>query len=156
MGLTLHDGSHDLYKGYSNGKAWNDEAFLMLNSSRSVYDEWLMRRYNTDEGMTALFTKQGITTCKLFGDDSSTVGEYVGSTQSSIIVVKGLHQWQRRQDSPNYGLHVTIGLEGWLWHLKATYYHNADEAKAKVSLLPRDATKGQQMTGVDHEGFQRI
>jgi hypothetical protein len=149
MTIAFHQGNHPLYRRYA-ARPWNDEGLLMLDSHRSDYDRWLMEQCNTEEGMTALLAGDGPKNCRPFGVGSSKLSEYIGADQTGIIVVKGLHQWQRMGRSWNYRLHITLGLEGQLWHLYALYHANGRIA------FTSECSAGERVTGEDHEGFERV
>ena len=162
MALKFHDGTLALYSGYCGGRAWNDADLLRLNPG-DAYDKWVMDTYNTEAGMRALFDRPGILSARPFGPGTSTVGEYVGGDGASLIVIKGLHQWQEIRVTPKGGrpywqkkLHVTVGLEGQLWHFYGTLHDHSDPARAKVALSPQTISVGERMTGTDHDNFQRV
>ena len=149
MTIEFHQGNHRLYQRYAP-RPWNDEGLLMLNSQQNYYDRWLMQTCNTEEAMTALLAGDGPKYCRPFGGGSK-LSEYIDAEETGIIVVKGLHQWERIGFGRNsrYRLHITFGLEGYLWHLYARYHPN------RRIEFTSDLSRGEQVTMEDHEGFVR-
>lgn len=149
MALTFHDGTHPLYKNYTV-RPWNDVGLLMLNPERSQYDRWLMENYNTEARIRELCNGNGVRYCYPFGEGKSKLSEYIEAAEGSLILLKGLHQWERKDNGYDYRLHVTFGLEGQLWHLYANYYASSEKV-----VLSTVATAGERVTGEDHEGYTR-
>ena len=48
----------------------------------------------------------------------------------------------------NYKLHLSFGLDGWIWHLGAIYLDLRG-----IIQLTGECTKGERATKEDHEGF---
>jgi hypothetical protein len=147
MALEFHQGDKALYRRYAS-KPWNDAGLLMLNTERDKYDKWLMDTYNTEDGIRTLFQGNGPKYCYPWGQEKSKLGDYVTSEESSIIIVKGLHQWKRKPVGFDYTLHLTFGLDGQLWHLDATYNAGKNEVR-----LGTKCTAGERMTDTTHDGF---
>lgn len=150
MSVTFHDGSHHLYQRYAP-QAWNDMGLLRLNDGNQ-YDSWLMRNCNTEAAMRALLRGGSLANCYPFGVGTSKLSEYIAAGETGIIVIKGLHQWQRIGRSWNYKLHMSFGLEGRLWHLNALYKSTGGGSVAFTS----ECTAGETTTTESHDGFQRV
>lgn len=148
MSITFHDGTHKLYSAYA-GRPWNDVGLLRL-STRDYYHRWLMTTYNHEAAIRALFAGPAVQHCYPFGAGKSKLGEWVGAEHTGIVILKGLHHWRRIDDSWDYQLHLSFGLDGRLWHLNALYH----DATHSVSLTA-DCTPGEWATQEDHEGFRK-
>lgn len=146
MTITFHDGTNKLYKKYAPFP-WDNIGLLQMNPKANTWDDWLVKNYNTEKKIRELFEGDSVSLCMPYGTGSK-LGEYVGAKETGIIILKGLHQWQRIRRTENYKLHLTFGLDGWLWHLNARYCAQSDSIS-----LTGDCTKGEQATGEDHEGF---
>jgi hypothetical protein len=149
MSITFHDGTLALYSKYCDGKAWNDASLLRLNTERSQYDKYLMEKCNTETAMKALLGGDAVRLVKPVSTGSK-LGEYMDAKATGIIVIKGLHQWERIGTTWNYHLHITFGLDGYLWHLYALYENHTE----KVRLLG-EISRGESLTTEDHEGFKQ-
>ena len=148
MSLEFHDGTHKLYKGYSEGKAWNDVGLLRLNAA-DRYDKSLIDDYNTEAKITEMLKDGVLAGCYPFGPGKSKLSEFIAAEGTGIIVIKGLHQWVRLGRTWNYKLHLSFGLEGQLWHLNARYSNSTQ----KISLTTT-CTAGEKVTGESHDGFK--
>lgn len=149
MSVTFHDGTNKLYKAYAS-RPWNDVGLLQLNPDRNQWDDWLMENCNTEQQIRALLQGEKASLCRPHGKGSK-LGEYVASNETGILILKGLHQWRRIGRSWNYKLHLSFGLDGWLWHLGARY-----EDRSRTVTLTGECTRGERATGEDHEGFQSV
>ena len=152
MAIEFSDGTHPLYRQYTNSRAWNDAGLLQLNRARQ-YDRILIDTHNTEAGMRALLGGEALGNCRPYGVGTSKLSDYRDAdiAEASLMVVKGLHQWQRLGNTWNYKLHVTLGLDGWLWHLYAKY----TDATGGIAFTS-EVTSGGRATGEDHQGYARV
>lgn len=147
MSIEFHDGTNAVYKKYSASKKWNDAGLLQLNGAASIYDKWLIEQ-NSEENLRALLNTSAVTEIRPFGhgDKLGTLMELEGQ---SMIVVKGLHQWKRVNKTWNYKLHITLGMEGYLWHLDALY----TDSSGKVAFVG-SISRGDSISDETHDGFK--
>jgi len=152
VAVEFSDGTNPLYRQYTNNRAWNDVGLLWLNRARQ-YDRILIDEYNTEERLRQLLAGEALTSCRPYGPGTSKLSEYRDADigVASLMVVKGLHQWQRIGTSWNYKLHITLGLDGWLWHLYAKYTD-----RDGTIAFTNEISSGGRATGEDHQGFARV
>jgi len=148
VSVKFHDGTDKLYQAYTQSKAWDDTGLLQLNPT-DQWDKFLIA-HNTEEKLKTLLAGNGVTYCTPEGY-SSKLGEYRDSDERSFIVLKGLHQWQRKGNTADYKLHITIGLDGKLWHLYANYF-----AKGQKIAFSTDCSAGEKISATDNEGFTQV
>jgi hypothetical protein len=148
MSIILHDGSMALYKQYVAGKAWNNRELLRLNNHR--YNEWL-HSLNTEETLTGLLQDVGLSQCMPYGRGKSSVRDYVNAAGevASVVVVKGLHQFEQNWTKA----HITIGLDGLLWHLYADWVPGQGNGTMKFG---GEITPGPRSTATTHDGFTKV
>jgi hypothetical protein len=149
MSVTFHDGTNKLYNRYAP-QPWNDVGLLRLNPDRNGWDDWLMKTYNKEDGIRALLQGESALLCRPYGKGSK-LGEYISAENTGILILKGLHQWKRIGKTWNYKLHLSFGLDGWIWHLDARY-----EDRSGTISLTGTCTKGERATAEDHEGFVAV
>lgn len=152
MSVIFHDGNHPLYRGYTQGKAWNDPGFLCLNE----HDEWdklLIDTWNHEAAIRPLFNNDGARAVQPYGAGTSRLSDWIDAPGEvgSIIVIKGLHQWEPKRGSRDFHLHLTFGFDGDLWHWYASYYN----ASGKIRLTAQ-VSDGGRVTGVSHDGFTLV
>ena len=147
MTISFHDGSSQMFAGYCN-KAWNDEGELRLNSALSQYDATLMTDYNTEEEMLTFLASPVLNGCRPDPNAVWTLGHVRDADRVDMIVLKGLHQWQRVGRTWNYNLHLTLGYDGWIWHLYCRWEDNTQQVKPTTRC-----TRGNYKAPVSHDGF---
>jgi hypothetical protein len=145
MAILFHDGSNDLYKRYVTSRAWNDRGLLQLNNHR--YNTWL-HSLNTEDTIKALLQDAGLAQCLPYGRGTSSVRDYVTAAGdvASVIVVKGLHQFEEQWTKA----HITIGLDGLLWHLYAAWVPGAGDGTMKFK---NEISAGPRASATTHDGF---
>jgi hypothetical protein len=143
MSVLFHDGDHHLYKGYTGNKAWDDRGLLMINSNTPVNSR--LNALNTEETVGGLFEQTDVKTHTLegYGYSLKSVIEDDGDSYS-LIVIKGLHQPFNR--ARKWAPHITIGFDGYLWHLNFRW--DRDD-----SLSMWDSSRGDAVTGETHDGW---
>ena len=143
MSIMFHDGTNQLYKGYVNNKAWDDDELLRLDNDTNTNRR--LRAWNNEEDITGILSMGSVKGHKLSGYVSS-LKSYIEADEdtASIIVVKGLHQ----PNGANFRWepHVTIGLDAYLWHLYFTWTRDD-------TMYYAGSSKGPKATGSTHDGW---
>jgi len=154
MGLKFHDGTHKLYKTYTDGKAWHDAALLRNPPG------WMLT-WNTEALIKGILTnnksklkyKENVTTYDkakrkaVKSEVELNLLEVVSSSNAdlNVWILKGLHQ----QNDP----HLTIGHDGFLWHLNV---QTERLAGGRVEAHVTKMSKGDWGTQEDADGFTKV
>jgi len=153
MGVKFHDGTNELYKAYTDGKAWNDSGLLrnppawmltwntealvkgiLANNKSQLKYKQSISEYNPKTRKVV----KGETTINLLDIATSTKAEF------NLWILKGLHQ----QNDP----HLTLGHDGYLWHLNV---QTERLASGKVEAYVTKMSKGDWGTQEDADGWTK-
>lgn len=153
MGLKFHDGSHKLYKGYTNSKGWSDSSLLMTPPA------WMMS-WNTEvhiggilknsKSKLSFSERKRVVSAETLKAEMRVVEQnlldLVTSTHPDVNlwVLKGLHQ----ASNP----HISVGYDGFLWHLDVETNRLASGATEAYVV---GMSKGTFGTQEDADGFSK-
>ncbi len=145
MPILFHDGKNEIYKAYSGGAAWNSDGII---APGTPYTKWIKSHCNTEAFITGLF--EAAMAIKPYAEAQMTLADYKSSDEISLIVLKGLHQWRKHPKGPGsiFGMHVTFGLDGYIWHVNALLDRNG-----QVGKFMGPCTRGESVTAKDHDGW---
>ena len=154
MGLKFHDGTHKLYKTYTNAKAWNDTALLRNPPA------WMLT-WNTEGNIAQILknNKSKLSYKERVRVVSSKTGrpenrevvhnllDLVSSDHADVNLwmLKGLHQ----QNDP----HLTVGFDGFLLHLGV---QTRRLAPGRFEAFITSISKGDWGTQEDADGFTKV
>lgn len=142
MSVIFHDGTNNLYKGYVGNKTWDDLSLLRLDWDTSTNRK--LREWNTETNIGILL--DAAKSHKLSGYVSS-LKSYMEADEdtASIIVIKGVHQ--PFGDQGKWVPHISIGLDGYIWHLYYTWHRND-------TMSFDGSSRGPRATGSTHDGWK--
>jgi len=137
------------FEGYCLGKQWNDETLLFpfrRGARDEYYNQWL-QAFNTEAIIKRMLAN--VPKASKARGYFNTVRQWVETDQTSILVLKGLHHWKDGYTKA----HISIGYDGWIWHLVARYH---GELHPQTMKLNGDITKGDRRADKTHDDWNVV
>lgn len=139
MGIIFHNGTQQVFRPYTQGRAWDNAALLGVVP-------YAFSRFNTEDAIRAAL--QDINNTLVTGIVQNFSG-LLQDANSNLWVVKGLHAAAPRTRGGDQGgrqmTHLTAGYDGYLYH----FYYGTDY---QGDLLYLGYSQGDRY-GADGDGF---
>jgi hypothetical protein len=154
MGLKFHQGDKKLYSGYTGAKAWDSADLLKNPFNNAPNPDWLTA-WNTETKIKE--TLRCPLSRMFYANQSDVQTRQIGAVLDgdaegiNLWVLKGFHQVKLDTAKNLLETHVTLGLDGRLWHFDCRM------PRGLMTIPPHvtGASYGQLQTDEDADGFQK-
>ena len=153
MGLKFHQGDKKLYAGYTGNRAWNNAELLKNPFNGQPNPEWL-GAWNTETKVKE--TLRGPLSRMFYATQADAQTKQIGALLDgdpdgiNLWLIKGFHQVKLDASQNLLETHLTVGLDGRLWHFDCRM------PRGMMTIPPHvtGATFGALQTDVDADDFQ--
>lgn len=119
MGLKFHKGDKKIYSGYTGGKAWDDAELLKNPFNGAANPDWL-KDWNSETKVKE--TLRCPLSRMFYANQSDQQTRQIGALLDgdaegiNLWLIKGFHQVKLEVSKNLLETHLTVGLDGRLWH----------------------------------------
>lgn len=155
MGLKFHQGDKQIYASYTGRRAWNNAELLKNPFTNAQNPDWL-GAWNTE---TKVKETLRCPLSRMFysnhpDQQTKQIGALLDGDAEGINlwVIKGFHQVKLNVGQNLLETHLTVGLDGKLWHFDCRM------PRGLMTIPPHvtGATSGMLQTDVDADDFQKV
>jgi len=155
MGLKFHQGDKPIYAAYTKNKAWNDDELLKNPKNNAPNPEWL-KEWNTETKVKE--TLRCPLSRMFYANQPDELTKQVGALLDgdpdglNLWVIKGFHQVEHEKANDLLKTHLTIGLDGQLWHFDCRM------PRGTMTMPPHviGVSHGSLQTTMDADGFEQV
>jgi hypothetical protein len=154
MGLKFHQGDKQIYSGYTGNRAWNNDDLLKNPFNGAPNPDWL-KDWNTETKVKE--TLRCPLSRMFYASVSDAQTKQLGALLDgdpdglNLWVIKGFHQVKLDGMNDLLESHLTVGLDGRLWHFDCRM------PRGTMTIPPHvtGVSHGALQTTVDADDFQK-
>jgi hypothetical protein len=155
MGLKFHQGDKQIYAVYTGRRAWDNGDLLKNPFNGSANPDWL-KDWNTETKLKE--TLRCPLSRMFYANQADAQTKQIGALLDgdaegiNLWVIKGFHQVKVDASKNLLETHVTVGLDGRLWHFDCRMPRGLMTIPPHVTA----ASFGALQTDVDADDFQKV